>query len=169
MAFDRKSPPFAEDAKGGAPSSTWGLFITEGVDGVELGGTRSRIEAGSETDKDGKDEGADDEPPGDGREFDGVEILAGEIDVGAEGDGAAEEPAEEYAENAAEEAHHAGFEEKELLDVGVGGAEGLEDADFAAALEDSHDEGVDDAERGDGKRETAEDAEEAIKDREEGA
>ena len=55
MAFDRKSPPFAEDAKGGAPSSTWGLFIAEGVDGVELGGTRSRIEAGGETDKDAEE------------------------------------------------------------------------------------------------------------------
>jgi len=30
------------------------LLIAESVDGVELGGTRSRIEAGSETDKDAK-------------------------------------------------------------------------------------------------------------------
>ena len=66
------------------------LLVAEGVDGVELGGTRSRIEAGGETDTDGEDERAEDEPPGDGREFDGIEILALEIDVGAERDGAAE-------------------------------------------------------------------------------
>ena len=180
MALDRKNPPFipqktrdgeesANTAKDGAPSSIWGLLIAEGVDWVELGGTRSRIEAGGETDKDGEDEGADNEPPGDGREFNGIEILAGEINVGAESDGAAKQPAEEHAENAAEKAHHAGFEEEELLDVGIGGAEGFEDADFAAALEDGHDESVDDAKGGDGESETAEDAEEAIEHREKSA
>ena len=63
VALDRKSPP--SQTEGGAPSSTWsfgvirerrekelGLLITEGVDGIELGGTRSRIEAGGEADKD---------------------------------------------------------------------------------------------------------------------
>jgi len=145
------------------------LLIAEGVDGVELGGTRSRIEAGGKTDKDGEEEGAENEPQGDGREFDGIEILALEIDVGAEGDSAAEKPAEEDAEDAAEETHHTGFDEEELLHVRISGAESFEDADFAAALEDGHDEGVDDAECGDGESETAEDAEEAVEDRKEGA
>ena len=169
MALDRKCPPFAKDAKSGAPSSSRELLIAEGVDGIELGGTRSRIEAGGETDKDAEDEGADDEPPGNRGKLDGIEILTREIDVGAESDGAAEEPAKEHAENAAEKAHYTCFEEEELLDVGVGGAEGFENADFAAAFEDGHDERVDDTERGDGESETAEDAEEAIEDREEGA
>jgi hypothetical protein len=193
VAFDRKSPPFipqnardgeecAHTAKDGAPSSTLfcdvgvemqveddALLIAEGVDGVELGGTRSRIEAGGETDKDAEHEGAEDEPPGNGRELDGIEILTREIDVGAESDGAAEKPAEEDAENAAEEAHHAGFDEEKLLDVGVGGAEGFENPDLAAAFEDGHDESIDDAEGGDGESETAEDAEEAVEDREESA
>ncbi len=182
VALARKSPPFANTAKDGAPSSTLGcgvgaemqeedceLLIAESVDGVELGGTRSRIEAGGETDKDGEDERGENEPPGNRREFDGIEILAGEINVGAESDGAAEQPAEEDAEDAAEKAHHAGLKEEKLLDVGVGCAEGFEDADFAAALEDGHDECVDDAEGGDGESETAEDAEEAIEDREKGA
>ena len=31
------------------------LFVAEGVDGIELGGTRSRIEAGGEADKNGDD------------------------------------------------------------------------------------------------------------------
>jgi len=64
VVFDRKNPP--SQTEGGAPSSTWsfgvatevrekkrGLLIAEGVDGVEFGGTRSRIEAGGKTDKDG--------------------------------------------------------------------------------------------------------------------
>src|SRR6266849_4168264 len=108
-----------------------GLLIAEGVDGVEFGGTGSRIEAGGETGKDGEDEGADEQPQGDGRKFDGVEILTREIDVGAESDGAAEKPAEEDAEDAAEKAHYSSFDEEKLLDVGVGGAEGFENADFA--------------------------------------
>ena len=145
------------------------LLIAEGVDGIELGGTRSRIEAGGETDKDAEEKGADNEPPGNRGEFDGIQILTREISVGAEGDGAAEEPTEQHAEHAAEKAHHTGFDKEELLHVGVGGAESFEDADFAAALEDGHDQRVDDAERGDGESEAAEDAEEAVEHREKGA
>ena len=176
-AFDRKNPPFAKGAKDGAPSSTSSvddraekqnqetkLFIAEGVDGVELGGTRSRIEAGGETDKNGDGERGEGEPPRDGGEFDGIEILAVEIVVGPESHDAAENPAESDADDAAEETHDASFDEEELLDVGIGGTEGFEDADFTAAFEDGHDKGVDDAERGNGEGEAAEDADEEIED-----
>lgn len=85
--------------EGGEKSSN--LLIAEGVDGVELGGTRSRIEAGGETDKDSDKKRGEGEPPRNGSELDGIEILPLEIGVGAEGDGVAEEPAEEHAENSA--------------------------------------------------------------------
>ena len=61
------------------------LLIAKGVDGVELGGTGSRIEAGGEADKNGEDDRGKHQPPGDGRKFDGIEILALEVDVGAKG------------------------------------------------------------------------------------
>ena len=165
--MDRRSPPIAKGAKGGAPSSTWRLLIAEGVDGIEFGGTRSRIEAGGEADKNGDAEGCEGEPPGDRGELNGIEILTRKISVGAERDGAAEGPAGDDAKNTAKEAHHAGFDEEELLDVEIGSAKGFEDADLAAAFEDGHDQSVDNAERGDGKREASEKTEQQIKDTEE--
>ena len=66
VALGRKNPP--SQTEGGAPSSTWsfcviterkenepGLLIAEGVNRVELGSTRSRIESGGEADKNGDD------------------------------------------------------------------------------------------------------------------
>src|SRR5215467_10607173 len=85
-----------------------------------------------------------------------------QIDVGAKRERAANEPAEESTENAAEEPHHAGFDEEKLLDVAIGGAESFQHANFAAAFEDGHDQRVDDAERGDGESQAAEDAQEKI-------
>jgi hypothetical protein len=177
--LDRRSPPFAEDAKDGATSSTVGLeftrlenarlLIAEGVNGIELGGTRSRIKASGKTDKNGEGNGGKNEPPRDGRKFDGIKILAFEIDVGAEGESATDEPAEQNAENSAEETHNTGLDKEELLNVGVGSTEGFEDANFAAAFEDGHHQSVDDAESGDGKSEAAKNSEKKIEDGEEGA
>ena len=162
-------PQVLRIGRGSKAGGEFTLLIAEGVDGIELGGTRSRIEAGGETDKDGESDGGENEPPGNGRELDGIEILPLEIDVGAEGERAAEQPAEEHAENSAEKTHHAGFDKEELLDVGIGGAEGFENADFAAAFEDGHHQGVDNAECGDGQSEAAENSEEKIEDRKKGA
>ena len=178
VVFDRKNPP--SQTEGGAPSSTWsfgvatevrekkrGLLIAEGVDGVEFGGTRSRIEAGGETDKDGDGQSEENEPPGNSREFNGIEILAMEIKVCAKRDRTAEKPAEQHAKNATDSAHHTRFDKEKLLDVRVGSAEGFEDANFTATFEDCHDQRVDDAERGDGQREAAKNADEEIENGEE--
>src|SRR5689334_12656363 len=85
-----------------------------------------------------------------------------QVDVGSESKRAADEPSEQDTENAAEEAHDSSFDKEKLLDVAVGGAEGFQDADFAAALENGHHKCIDDAERGHGERETSEDAEKKI-------
>src|SRR5215471_7626472 len=85
-----------------------------------------------------------------------------QVDVGAKRERAADEPAEESTENAAEESHHAGLDEEKLLDVAIGGAESFQHANFAAAFENGHDQRVDDAERGDGQSKAAEDAQEKI-------
>src|SRR5262245_12304867 len=85
-----------------------------------------------------------------------------EIDVGSESKRTADEPSEQSSENAAEEAHHPGFDEKQLLDVAVGGAKRFQHTDFSAAFEDGHHERVDDAKRGHGERQAAEDAEKKV-------
>jgi len=48
---------------------------------LSFGGTRSRIEAGGKTDKDGDGQSEENEPPGNSREFNGIEILPKEIKV----------------------------------------------------------------------------------------
>lgn len=144
------------------------LFITEGVDGVELGSTRSRIEAGGEADKDGEGDGGENEPPGYGRKFDGIQILALEIDVCTERKCAADAPAEKYARDATEETHYAGFNKEKLLHVRIGSTERFQHADFSTALEDGHDQGVDDAESGDREGQTAKNSKKQIEDREKG-
>ncbi len=77
-----------------------------------------------------------------------------------------DQPTESDTEETAEEAHGAGFGKEKTADVAVGSTKSFQDADLAAALEDGHDQRVDDAERSDSKRETAEEAEEKIEDRE---
>src|SRR5580692_7874066 len=75
------------------------LLIAQGIDRIELGGTRSRIEASRETHKDSKDKRRQHKPPGHGRELDGIEILAVEINVGAVRERPAQEPPEQHAKN----------------------------------------------------------------------
>ena len=58
---------------------------------------------------------------------------------------------------------------KQLLDVRVGGTKRLQDPDFAAPFEDGHDQGVDDAKRGDGECQAAENPKKQIEDGEERA
>src|SRR2546429_5853462 len=70
-----------------------------------------------------------------------------QVEIGAESERAADEPAEKRSKHAAEKAHDTGFHKEKLFDVAVGGAKGFQDADFAAALEDGHDQRVDDSER----------------------
>ena len=92
-----------------------------------------------------------------------------QVEDGAEIECAANEPAKEDAKNSAEETDDACFYEKKLLDVAVSRAKGFQNADFTTTLEDGHDERVDDAERGDGQSETAEDCQEKIEDEEKDA
>jgi hypothetical protein len=140
------------------------LLITEGFNGVEAGGAGGGVKASYEADKNREADGEENQPPGNGGNVHAGKIPPVEVKVRAEIKGATDEPAEKKAENAAEETHDASFEEEKLLDVAVRGAEGFEDADFAAAFEDGHDQGIDDAERGDEESEAAEDAKQHIED-----
>ena len=65
-------------------------------------------------------------------------------------------------EHAPEEAHSSGLGEEQLLHVAIAGANGFHHSNFAAALQYRHDEGVDNGERGHGKRKRAEDSQEQI-------
>src|SRR5258708_11092211 len=86
------------------------------------------------------------------------------IEIRTPGNGLADEPADTHAEDPAQQTHNSGFDEEELFDVPVGGAECLEDSDFAPALKNGHHQGVDNTDGGYGKRQTAEDGEEKIED-----
>src|SRR5690349_25101785 len=85
-----------------------------------------------------------------------------QIEVGAESKRAADEPAKKRSENAAKKAHDSGFNKEKLLNVAIGSAKRLQDADFAAALEDGHNQRINNAKGGDGEREAAENAEKKI-------
>lgn len=145
------------------------LFITESFDGTEAGGAGGGVESGDEADDDGEGDGSEGEPERDSGDIDSREILTREINVSAESESAADEPSESDAADASEKTHHASFSEEKLLDVAVVGAESFENADFAAAFENGHDERVDDAQSGDGEGEAAEDSEQEIDDGEEEA
>src|SRR6266568_4225263 len=138
------------------------LLVTEGLDGIEARGARGRIEAGGEANENGEEDAEQNEPPRNRRNVHAGKVLAMQIEIGAESKSSADEPAENCSENAAEKTHYASFDEEKVHDVAVGSAEGFEDADFAAALEDGHDESVDNAKSSDGKSETAENAEKKI-------
>src|SRR2546427_2593051 len=138
------------------------LFIAESLDGIEASGTGSGIKTCGEAHENGEGDGTEAEPPGNRRNIHTRKILTMQVEIGAECESPADEPTKKGAENAAEKAHDAGFDEEKLLDVAVGSAEGFQDTNFAAAFEDGHDERVDDAERGDGKREAAEDTKKKI-------
>src|SRR6185437_10345513 len=88
------------------------------------------------------------------------------INIGAEIDRMADQPADEYAENSAEQAHRARLDKKQSANVAVRRAERLEHANFTAAFEDGHHQRVDDAERSHHQREAAENAEKKIEHRE---
>src|SRR5260370_1056480 len=110
------------------------LLVSEGFDRIEAGGAGGGVEASSEADDNGKGDCAEDQPPGNGGNVHAGKILPMKVEVCAEGEGAADEPAKEGAENPADQTHYARFHEEKLLDVAVCGAESLQDADFAAAV-----------------------------------
>src|SRR5215472_5067996 len=145
------------------------LLVAECLDRIEARGARGGIKSCGKADENSKTDSKKDEPPGNGRNVDPGKILAMQVEIGAESERAADEPAEKRSKHAAEKAHDTGFDKEKLLDVAVGGAKGFQDADFAAALEDGHDERIDDAKRGNGKSQAAEDAEKKIEDGEENA
>src|SRR5229473_4480748 len=87
-----------------------------------------------------------------------------QIDIRSPSHGFADEPANAHTEDTAHQTHDSGFDEEELFDVAVGGAECLNDSDFAAALQNGHHQSVDNTDGGDGERQTAEDGEETIED-----
>src|SRR6266699_2858769 len=139
-------------------------LVAEGFDGVEASGASGGVESRDEADDDGKSDGAQGQPPGNIGNFHAGQVLSVEVDGCTPGQGAADQPSERDTEEAAEEPHGAGFRKEKAAHVAVGCAERFQDANLAAAFEDGHHQSVDDAQRSDGERQAAEEAEEKIKD-----
>src|SRR5207247_7190631 len=76
--------------------------------------------------------------------------------------GASNEPADDHSQNSAQNAHSAGFSEKQSANIGVAGAHSFHDSDFTAALEDCHYQGIDNSNRFDGQRKASEDSQENV-------
>src|SRR3569832_155983 len=161
MSLDSRLTPFARDDNTGCS------LMAQRLHGIELRRARRRINARDQADSDRKGHREEDEPWRDIPEVFRWDLVALQVDVGADIDDAADRPAEQDAERAAEGAHGTRFDEEELLHVAIARANGLHDADLAAAFEDRHHQRVDDAERSDRDRERAEDAEKHIEDAEE--
>src|SRR5262249_31543551 len=137
-------------------------FVAQRLDGFELGGTRCGKESGEDADHDREDDSSAQQPPGRGPKIFWRHVELAKIDIRTEVDGTAEQPSEGYAEHSARESHHSSLGEEDDLNVTIAGADGLHDADLAAAFENGHQERVHDAERGDDQREAAEDPQEDI-------
>src|SRR5277367_3089592 len=142
------------------------LFIAQRINGIELGGTRSRIKSSDKADKHRKSQRTEYQPPRNRREFDGIQILPLKINVRSKRNGATQQPAEKHSENSSKESHHPRFHEKQLLYIGIRCTERLQHANFAAALQNCHHQGIHNPQRGDRERKTSEDSEEKIEHRE---
>src|SRR5215831_16577363 len=85
-----------------------------------------------------------------------------EVNFGRKIEYSANQPPKAYAEKASDQPHYPGFDEEKLLDVAVRGTERFEDANFAPAFKDGHDQRINDTEGGDCKGEAAEDQEQKV-------
>ena len=74
-------------------------------------------------------------------------------------------PAQRDSDKTAKNSHGARFGEEEFLHVAVAGANGFHDSDFAAALQNRHDQRVHNSDGSHGQGEAAEDSEEHIEHR----
>src|SRR5580698_5116351 len=88
--------------------------------------------------------------------------LAPEINIRSQVDDLPDGPAQSNPDNAAENPHGACFREEKSLYVGIAGPDSFHNANFAAALEDSHDQRVYNPDESDGQREAAEDSEKDV-------
>ena len=131
---------------GGRP----GLFIAEGVDGVETAGTVGGIDAEEEADGHGEEDGDSDGVETD----DGAEVVdeggGGNCAAGAEGD----------AEQAADEGEGDGFDEELAEDVAAFCANGFAEPDLAGSFGDADEHDVHDADAADDEADKGDGAEE---------
>src|SRR5439155_20339459 len=102
-------------------------ILAKGLDRIEARGAQGGIKSCGKTDENCKTDSKKDEPPGDGRNVDAGKILAMQVEIGAESERAADEPAEKRSKHAAEKAHDTGFHKEKLFDVAVGGAKRSEE------------------------------------------
>ena len=69
------------------------LLITQGLDGIKLGGARGRVEAGNEADENRKADAEKCKPQGNRRNIHARKILTMQVEISAERKRAANEPA----------------------------------------------------------------------------
>src|SRR2546429_308847 len=80
------------------------LLVAKGLDRIEARGAQGGIKSCGKTGENCKTDSKKDEPPGDGRNVDAGKILAMQVEIGAESERAADEPAEKRSKHAAEKA-----------------------------------------------------------------
>src|SRR5205085_12320523 len=125
-------------------------------------GAASRIEAGEEADKNREADSAQHQPQRYAPDIFAGNLLAEQPGIGAGVDEAADAPAQQHTESAAQHAHGAGFGEEQAAHIVVAGAQRFHDADFAPTLQYRHHQRVDNPQRRHGERQRAEDAEKNI-------
>src|ERR1700761_5079350 len=141
------------------------LFVAEGDDGVEAGGSEGGDEARDDADQREDDEGRDHRCGG-GAEDDVAFVIGGLVDVGVERhrrDEVAEDDGDDHADGAGHEGEDQAFKKELREDVAAARAEGFEDADLAGALGDGDEHDVHDADAADGEGHGADDAEQDLK------
>ena len=92
----------------------------------------------------------------------GRKRLTLQIDIGAQVDDLSDRPAQNDADNAAENTHGAGFGKEKFLYVAIARADGFHNSNLATALEDGHHQRVHDSDRSDGEGEATEDTQEHV-------
>src|SRR5690349_5005005 len=92
-------------------------------------------------------------------------MLTFQIDICTEIDDAPDGPSQGHSHNATEHSHDAGLGEKQSLHIAIAGADCFHDPDFAAALENRHDQRVDNPDGGDCESETTENSQEQVENR----
>src|SRR5450631_300246 len=143
------------------------LLVAQRLHGVEPGGPSSGIEARNQADDESKSDGSGDQPPRYRPEMFRRKRLALEVNVGSQIDHLANRPAQRDSHDTAQNSHGSSFGEEKFLHVSVAGANGLHDADLAAAFQDCHHQRVHNSDRCNGKGKAAEDSEEQVEHREE--
>src|SRR5580700_5157575 len=143
------------------------LLVAQSLHGIKSCRTAGGIQTGQQAYYDREGNCTKHQPPGYKPNLFRWEMLAFQINVGAQIDDPPNSPAQCDSNEPAENTHHASFGEEQSFHVAVTGTDGFHNPDLAAALEDGHHQRIDDSNGGNGQGQAAEDSEEQIEHSEE--